>query len=101
MKNFKKYVIMTDDGPGYKDEFLTYSTRWGYYTTTPRFGSLSECDTFDTIPEAEDRCKDANSGTFGGWEYPFRIMELVTPYKKGRGTPELKEVKTITYKIDI
>jgi hypothetical protein len=91
IKNVKKYVIVTDDGPGYKDEFLTYS-RHGYYTTTPRFGSLSEFDTFDTIQEVDDRCNEANSSTFGGWVYPFRIMEITGTYR-GKGAPEMKLVK--------
>ena len=94
IKNIKKYVVVTDDGPLHKDEFLTYSTRYGYYTTTSRFGSLSEFDTFDTIQEAEERCKLADSSTFGGWSYPFKIMEITSTYK-GRGAPKLELVKII------
>lgn len=94
IKKIRKYVVVTDDGPGYENEFLTYSSRHSYYTTTPNFESLTKFDTYDTVEEAEDRCNDADSGTLGGWPYPFRIMEITGVYT-GEGAPEMKLVKTI------
>lgn len=94
----KTYVIMTDDGPGHKDVFLTWTNDMGgYYTTVDYIDEVGEFDFFDTVEQAIDRAKDADSGTFGGWRYEMKVMEVLNfndAYNEGE-EPELKEIQTI------
>jgi hypothetical protein len=94
----KTYVIVTDDGPCHKDVFLTWTNEMGgYYTTVDYIDEVGEFDFFDTVDQAIDRAKDADSGTFGGWNYPMKVMEVLNfsdAYNDGE-EPELVEIQTI------
>ena len=95
----KTYIIQTDDGPMNKDVFLSWNSDYGYYTTVDYIDEINEFDFYDTVEEAINRAKDADSGTFGGWESPMKIMELLNfdeAYNKGED-PELVEVQTIEF----
>jgi hypothetical protein len=95
----KTYIIQTDDGAGYQDVFLSWNSEYGYYTTVDYLNEINEFDFYDTVAEAISRAKDANSGTFGGWQAPMKIMELLNfdaAYNDGED-PELIEVQTITF----
>ena len=93
----KTFIIMTDDGPCHKDVFLSWNSKYSYYTTVDYIDEIGAFDFHDTIESAEDRAKDADSGTFGGWTYPMKVMELLNfdeAYNHGE-EPELVEVKTV------
>jgi hypothetical protein len=96
----KTFVIVTNDGPGHENCFLTWTTDLGgYYTTVDYFDEIGEYDFHDTIEAAEVRAKDADSGTFNGWSSPMKIMEVLNfneAYNNGV-EPELVEVKIITF----
>lgn len=96
----KTYIIQTNDGPENDNVFLTWDTDDGFYTTVDSIDEISDYDFHDTIEGAEARAMDANSGTFGGWNWaPMKIMEL-TNFKEsydGNEEPKLMEVKTITF----
>ena len=97
-RNGKTYVIVTDDGPDYNGVFLTWTNDMGgYYTTVDYIDEVGEFDFFDTVEQAIDRAKDADSGTLGGWRYVMRVVEVLNfndAYNEGE-EPELKEVQTI------
>lgn len=94
----KTYVVVTSDGPEYNDVFLTWTTDMGgYYTTVDYIDEVNEYDFHDTVEEAVARAKDADSGTFGGWIYQMKVMEVLNfdeAYNKGE-CPELVEVLTV------
>ena len=96
----KTYVIVTDDGPFNKDVFLTWTTEeGGYYTTVDCIDEVGEYDFHGTVKEAEDRARDADSGTFGGWPAPTMTIYEVLNFNEaitGDEEPELKEIKTIS-----
>jgi hypothetical protein len=74
----KTYVVVTDDGPFYKDVFLTWScVPAGFYTTVDYIDEVGEYDFHDTIASAIDRARDADSGTWGGWKYPMAVYEVL------------------------
>jgi hypothetical protein len=95
----KKYVIITDDGIGYEDVFLTFSNEEDGYTTVDYIDEVNEFDIHDTIADALDRAEDANSGTFGGWAYSMRIAEVLNfdAAVKGDEEPEFKVVRTLMF----
>ena len=96
----KTYVIVTNDGPIIENVFLTWTNDMGgYYTTVDYLDEVGEFDFHDSIEEAIDRAKDANSGTLFGWKAPMKIMELLNfdeAYNDGE-EPELVEIQTITF----
>jgi hypothetical protein len=93
----KKYVVMTDDGPDWKDVFLTWTTdAGGYYTTVEWIDEVNEYDIHSTIEGAIARAKDADSGTLFGWKYPMKVMEILNFEDAMNGEePELKEIQII------
>lgn len=97
----KTYVIVTDDGPNWKDVFLTWTTDdGGYYTTVEHIDELGEYDVHSTVEDATARAEEANSETWCGWPVPMKIMEVLNfnnAYNDGE-FPELVEVKTIAFK---
>ena len=97
----KTYIIQTDDGPESKNVFLTWDTDDNYYTTVESIDEINECDLHDTIESAESRARDADSSTFGGWNWaPMRIVELLNfddVYNNG-DEPDLIEIRTISFK---
>ena len=96
----KTFVVKTDDGPFHQDVFLSWDSKGSYYTTVDYIDEVNEYDFHDTVESAEDRAKDADSGTWGGWQYPMYIMEVLNfndAYNKG-DEPELVLVKTINFK---
>ena len=98
------YVIMTNDGPGHDDVFLTWVTddMGGYYTTVDYVQEIGHYDFHNTVESAENRAKDADSSTLGGWKYPMKIMKVLNfydAYNDGE-EPKLVEVKTIVFKKD-
>ena len=95
----KTYIIQTDDGPFNREVFLSWNSEYGYYTTVDYIDEINEFDFYNTVAEAIDRAKDADSGTLGGWPAPMKIMELLNfdaAYNHGED-PELVEVQTITF----
>ena len=89
----RKYVIMTDDGPGHSDVFLSWNTEGSYYTTVDEVDEVNEYDVHSTIDEAISRAKDADSGTLFGWQYPMTVVEVLNyeAVKEGEA-PELKNI---------
>lgn len=84
----KTYVVVTDDGPAHKNVFLTWSTElFGYYTTVDYIDEVGAYDFHDTITSAIDRARDADSGTWGGWQYPMAVYE-VTNFNKAYNNGE-------------
>ena len=77
MDKTKTYVIMTSDGPKYDEVFLSWDADDHYFTTVDELDAINEFDFHHSIEEAEARALSANSSTFGGWEYPMFIMEVV------------------------
>ena len=95
----KTFVIVTNDGLAV-DVFLSWSTDMGgYYTTVDWIEDVNEFDFHDTVEEAIDRAKDANSGTLFGWKAPMKVMELLNFNEaySGEEEPELVEIQTITF----
>lgn len=95
----KTYIIQTDDGAMNQNVFLSWDAEYGYYTTVDWVDEINEFDFYDTVEDAIARAKDADSGTFGGWGSPMKIMELLNfddAYNHGE-EPELVEVQTITF----
>lgn len=91
------YVVMTDDGPGYENNFLTWNSRGSYYTTVDYLRGVSRWDIHPTVAEAEERARDADSGTFGGWPSPMYIVEI-TNFRAayyGSQEPKYTIIKTI------
>ena len=99
-RNGKTYVIVTNDGPGYENAFLTWTTDMGgYYTTVDYIDEVNEFDFHDTVASAIARAKDADSGTLFGWKASMKIMELLNfdeAYNDGE-EPELVEIQTISF----
>lgn len=92
----KKYVVMTDDGPAWKDVFLTWDPEYGYYTTVEYVDEVGKYDIHDSVESAIARAKDADSGTFGGWPYTMKVMEVLNFKDAMDGCPaELEEVQVI------
>ena len=96
----KTYVVITDDGPAHKNVFLTWSCYlFGYYTTVDYIDEVGEYDFDDTIASAIDRARDADSGTWGGWQYPMAVYEVLNfdaAYNEGE-EPELVKVHDISF----
>ena len=96
----KTYIIQTNDGDGNDNVFLTWDTVQGYYTTVDWIDEIHESCLCDTIEEALDRSREADSSTFGGWNWaPMKIMELLNfdrVYNENED-PELIEVQTIVF----
>ena len=95
----EKYVIVTDDGWA-KDVFLSWvDDMGGYYSTVDYIDEICEADRYNSIEEAEARAKDADSGTWGGWNAPMKIMKVLNPEDafSGEDEPELKLIKTISF----
>ena len=96
----KTFIIVTDDGPGREDVFLSWDTGRGYYTTVEFIDEISDLDFFDTIEAALERAEEVNSSTFGGWDWaPMKIMELLnfSNAYEDKEYPELLEVKVISF----
>ena len=97
----KTYIVQTDDGPFNTGVFLSWTNKsGGYYTTVDYIDEISKYDFYDTVEAAEARAKDADSGTWGGWQYPMDIMEVLNfdeAYNHGE-EPELRFVKTVELK---
>ena len=96
----KTYIIQTNDGAGCENVFLTWDKDKGYFTTVDWIDEISEFDFHDTIESAVDRTRDANTSTFGGWNWaPFKIMELLNFDEacNENKDPDLVEVQTIMY----
>jgi hypothetical protein len=77
MNKQKTYVIMTSDGIGYDEVFLSWDAEYHYFTTVDELDEINEFDFHHSIEEAEARALSANSFTLGGWSYPMFIMEVV------------------------
>ena len=94
----KTYIIVTDDGVGHENAFLTWTTEMGgYYTTVDYIDEINKYDFHDTVDDAIARAKDADSGTIFGWEAPMKVVELTNfnaAYNDGE-EPELLEVQTV------
>ena len=93
-----KFVIMTNDGAGYENVFLAWSNDFGgYYTTVDYLDEVNEGSVCDTIAQAEDMARDADSGTFGGWQAPMIVVEVLNydDVINNDDEPELKEVKVV------
>ena len=93
----KTFIVQTNDGPCHQNVFLSWDAEGSYYTTVDYIDEINTYDFHDTAASAEDRARDADSGTFGGWRYPMYIMELLNfddAYNNGE-EPELKFVKTV------
>ena len=99
-RNGKTFVIVTSDGPGFENAFLTWTNDMGgYYTTVDWLDEVGEYDFHDTVDQAIDRAKDADSGTLFGWKSTMKVMEVLNfseAYNDGE-EPELKEVQTISF----
>lgn len=96
----KTYVIVTSDGVGYENVYLSWDTEYGYYTTVDWIEDINTFDFYDTVEEAIARAKDADSGTLGGWGSPLVIMELLNfddAYNHG-ADPELIEIQTFSWR---
>ena len=95
----KTYVVVTDDGPAHKNVFLTWSCDMGgYYTTVDYIDEVGEYDFHDSVADAIDRARDADSGTWGGWQYPMAVYEVINfneAYNQGE-EPELIKVHDIS-----
>lgn len=95
----KTYVVVTDDGPAHQNVFLTRSTElFGYYTTVDYIDEVGAYDFHNTIAAAIDRARDADSGTWGGWDYPMAVYEVLNfdaAYNDGE-EPELIKVHDIS-----
>ena len=96
----KTYVVVTSDGPAHHDVFLTWTTELGgYYTTVDYIDEISKYDFYDTIAAAINRARDADPGTWGGWQYPMAVYELLNfneAYNKG-DEPEMIKVHDISF----
>ena len=97
----RTFIIVTNDGPGNEDVFLTWTTQdGGYYTTVEELDEVGEFDFHDTVDAAIDRANDANSGTLFGWDAPMKVVELLNydeAYNEGI-EPKLQLIVTITFK---
>lgn len=96
----KTYVIVTDDGPGCKDVFLTWTTAsGGYYTTVDELEDICFADIYHTVKRAEERAREANSGTLFGWQAPMTICEVLNydAAVNGHEEPDLLPIETITF----
>ena len=99
-RNGKTFIIVTNDGPCHQNVFLSWDANGSYYTTVDCIDEIGEYDFHDTVGAAMDRAKDASSGTFGGWAYPMKVVELLNFDEAYNSdvSPELKEIVTITFK---
>ena len=96
----KTFILVTDDGIGHENVFLSWTNDCGgYYTTVDWIDEIGEFDFHNSVESAMDRAKDADSGTLFGWRAPMKVMELLNfdeAYNHGE-EPELKEIVTITF----
>jgi hypothetical protein len=95
----KTYVVVTDDGPLYKNVFLSWSIYGCFYTTVEDIAEVNEYDFHDTIASAIDRARDADSGACGAWGYPMAVYEVLNfedAYNNGE-EPELVKVHDISF----
>lgn len=74
------YVIKTDDGVGYEDVYLAWSSEIDSYTTVDFIDSIGSGDYNSDINVLVKNAKDADSMTFGGWNSDMRIVK-VTNFK--------------------
>jgi hypothetical protein len=99
-RNGKTYVVVTNDGPAHENVFLTWDCGlFGYYTTVDYIDEVGRYDFHDTIASAIDRARDADSGTWGGWQYPMAVYEVLNfdaAYNEGE-EPELVKVHDISF----
>ena len=97
----KTFIVMTNDGTDNENVFLTWDAVGKYYTTVDCVNEIGKYDFHDTVGQAMDRAKDADSGTLGGWDWaPMKVVELLNfneAYNKG-AEPEYNLIVTITFK---
>lgn len=99
LRSGKTYVIVTDDGIGCEDVFLTFDGKGDFYTTAEILNEVNEFDFHDTLQSAFDRAADANDSTLDGWSAPMKIVEVLNfneAYNVGE-VPELKTIATIIF----
>ena len=95
----KTFIIITNDGANHENVFLSWDAEGSYYTTVDYVDEINEFDFHDSVGQAMDRAKDANSGTLFGWQAPMKVVELLNfdeAYNNGTD-PEFKEIVTITF----
>ena len=96
----RTFIIITNDGPGNENVFLSWTTEdGGYYTTIDSIDQINEFDFHDTVDDAIDRANDANSGTLFGWDAPMKVVELLNfdeAYNNGV-EPKYNLIVTITF----
>ncbi len=94
----KTYVVVTNDGLAHQNVFLTWNADYGYFTTVDYIDEVGEFDFHDTIASAIDRARDADSGTWGGWQDPMTVYEVLNfdeAYNQGE-EPELVKAHDIS-----
>ena len=97
----RTFIVITNDGPGNEDVFLTWTTEdGGYYTTVDSIDEINEFDFHDTVDDAIDRANDANSGTLFGWDAPMKVVELLNFDEAYNDCmdPEFQTIVTISFK---
>ena len=97
----KTFIIVTNDGPGNEDVYLSWTTKYGgYYTTVDSINEINEFDFHDTVDAAIDRANDANSGTLFGWDYPMKVVELLNfdEAYNNDAEPKFNLIVTISFK---
>ena len=96
----RTFIVMTNDGAGNEDVFLTWDAEGNYYTTVDWVDEINKYDFHDNVDAAIARAKDADSGTLGGWTWaPMKVVELLNfneAYNNGED-PELQLSVTITF----
>lgn len=94
----KVYVIVTDDGI-YDDVFLNFDPEGDYYTTVAFLDEVGEGDLHSSVEMAEDRARDADSGTLFGWRAPMTICEVLNydAVINDDEEPDLLKIKTIKF----
>ena len=96
----KKFVILTDDGPVCRDVYLTWTNAsGGYYTTVDEIEDVCQADVYDNVKRAEERAREADSGTFGGWQAPMTVCEVLNydAVINDGEEPDLLPIETITF----
>ena len=96
----KTFVIVTNDGANNEDVYLSWDADGNYYTTVDCIDEIGEYDFHNTVGQAMARAEDANSGTFGGWNWaPMKVVELLNfdEAYNNNAEPEFKLIVTITF----
>ena len=65
------YVVMFDDGPNYKDVYLTFSDEVDDYTSVDYIDEVGEWDYHASVKDALDRARD-----FGWTDANLRIVKV-------------------------